>query len=77
VLTISVPDAQQLADQLALVRGEHMASDDEMHLTYNAMHTGWRQDPGRQGWQRRSPHTQLFFEYTALLVLHPAGGIKR
>ena len=75
MFSISAPGAQQLADQIALVLGEHMASDDEMHLTYTAIQSGWQHDPGREGWLARSPHTQLFFEYTALLVLRPAGGI--
>jgi hypothetical protein len=75
VFCISAPDAQQLADQLALVLGEHMANDDEMHLTYNAIQSGWQQDPGHAGWRGHSPHTQLFFEYTALLVLRPEGGM--
>ena len=77
VFSISAPDAQQLADQIALVLGEHMASDDEMHLTYNAIQTGWHHDPGREGWMRRPAYTQLLFEYTALLVLRPAGAIQR
>ncbi len=75
VFCISAPDAQQLADQIALVLGEHMASDDEMHLTYDTIQSGWQHDPGRTGWLGHSPHTQLFFEYTALLVLRPAGDI--
>jgi hypothetical protein len=69
VFCISAPDAQVLADRLALVLGEHMDSDDEMHLTYNAVQSGWKHDPGRAGWLGKPPHTQLFFEYTALLVL--------
>ena len=40
-----------------------------------AVQSGWQHDPGRPGWLGRPPHTQLFFEYTALLVLRPAGGI--
>lgn len=71
VFCIAAPDAQGLADRLAVVLGEHMAADDEMHLTYNAIQSGWEHDPGRAGWLGRSPHTQLFFEYTALLVLRP------
>ena len=73
VFCMSAPDAQQLSDQLALILGEHMASDDEMHLTYNAVQSGWQHDPGRAGRLGRSPHTQLFFEYTAVLVLRSAG----
>lgn len=75
VFCISASDAQQLADQLALVLGEHMASDDEMHLTYNAIQCGWQHDPGRAGWLGRTPLTQLYLEYTALLVLRSAGGV--
>ena len=77
MFSISAPGAQQLADQIALVLGEHMASDDEMHLTYTAIQSGWQHDPGRRGWLARPAHTQLFFEYTALLVLRPAGGIQQ
>lgn len=75
VFCISASDPQQLADHLALVLGEHMASDDEMHLTYNAIQSGWQHDPGRPGWLGRSPHTELFFEHTALLVLRSTGRI--
>jgi hypothetical protein len=74
VFCITAPDAQQLADQLALVLGERMASNDEMHLTYNAIQSGWQHDLGRAGWLGRSPHTQLYFEYTALLVLRSTEG---
>jgi hypothetical protein len=75
VFCIRASDAQQLADQLALVLGEHMASDDEIHLTYNAIQSGWQQHSGRPGWLGHSPHTELYFEYTALLVLRSAGVI--
>jgi hypothetical protein len=76
VFCVAAADAQQLADRLALVLGEHMAFDDEMHLTYNAIQSGWQHDPGREGWRRRSPHTELFFEHSALLVLRPAMRIQ-
>lgn len=69
VFCISAPDAQTLADRVAMVLGEHMAHDDDMHLTYNAIQSGWEHEPGRDGWRSRPPHTQLFFEYSALLVL--------
>jgi hypothetical protein len=74
VFCISAPDAQTLADRLALVLGEHMASDDEMHLTYNAIQSGWHHEPGHGGWLGHEPQTHLFFEYTALLVLRPPTG---
>ena len=72
VFCVAAPDPQQLADQIALVLGEHLEPDDDMHLMYNAIHTGWQHDPGRTGWRGRAAHTQRFFEYTALLVLRPA-----
>ena len=73
VFCISAPDPQQLATNSRSVLGEHMAGDDEMHLTYNGIQSGWQHDPGRTGWPGPSPHTQLFFEHTALLVLRSAG----
>ena len=69
VFCISAPDAQSLADRLAVVLGEHMDGDDEMHLTYNAIQSGWEHEPERRGWLARPSHTQLYFEYSALLVL--------
>ena len=71
VFCLANPDQQQLADQIALILGEHLAPDDELHITYGALQTGWNHDPGRAGWRGREPHTQLFFEHTALLVLRP------
>jgi len=71
VFVITAHDPQGLAERLAVVLGEHMDSGDEMHLTYNAMQSGWEHDPGRVGFLGRAAHTQLFFEYTALLVLRP------
>ena len=64
-----LPIRSRLADQIALVLGEHLADDDDMRITYSAVQTGWQHDPGRAGWLGREPHTQLFLEYTALLVL--------
>jgi hypothetical protein len=69
VFCASAPDPQQLADQIALLLGEHLAADDDMHITYNALQTGWQHDPGRPGWLGREAHTHLFLEYTALIVL--------
>jgi hypothetical protein len=69
VFCVAAPDPQQLADQIALILGEHLAADDELHITYNALQTGWEHDPGRPGWLGREPYTRLYLEYTALLVL--------
>jgi len=72
VFCVAATDPQQLANQIALVLGEHLATDDEIHITYNALQTSWEHDPGRAGWLGRAPHTQLFLEHTALLVLRAA-----
>jgi hypothetical protein len=71
-LRVAAPDPQPLADQIAPVAGEYLALADEMHLTYNAIQTDWQHDLGRAGWLGRPAHTQLFFEYTALVVLRCA-----
>lgn len=71
VFTITADNAPQLAERIALVLGEHVGADDELHITYNALQTGWHQDAGRTGWRARPAHTQLFFEHTALIVLRP------
>ncbi|MHB8657700.1 MAG: hypothetical protein ACYC91_07050 [Solirubrobacteraceae bacterium] len=77
VFCVAAPDPQQLADQIALVLGEHLATDDEIHITYNALQTGWQHDPGRPGWLGGAAHTQLFLEHTALLVLRAASSEER
>jgi hypothetical protein len=42
VFYISAPTMPDLVDRLALVLGEHMHDDDELHVTYNAMQTAGR-----------------------------------
>ncbi len=69
VFCVAAPDPQQLADQITLVLGEHLAAEDDLHITYNSIQTGWQHDPGRPGWLGHGAHTLLFFEYTAVLVL--------
>ena len=69
VFSIAAPDQQTLADQIALLLGEHLATNDELHITYNVSQVGWRHDPGRAGLRPRPPHTRLEFEFSALIVL--------
>ena len=42
VFCLAAPDPQQLADHIALALGEHLTADDHMHITYNALQTGWQ-----------------------------------
>ena len=67
---LTAASMQQLADSLAITLGEHMDDNDELHVTYNAMQNGSQQHPGKPGLLLgRDPHTELFFEYSALVVL--------
>jgi hypothetical protein len=77
VFSIGAPDAQELADRIAIVLGEHLAAGDELHITYNALNAGWQQDTGRTARPERAAHMQLFFEHTALLVLRPPGPARQ
>jgi len=67
---VTAANMQQLADSLAILLGEHMDDNDELHVTYNAMQNGSQHHAGKTGpLHRRDPHTELFFEYSALVVL--------
>lgn len=72
VFYIAAPTIQELVDQLALVLGEHMHDGDELHVTYNAMQSGWQEHPPTKGGLIRQPKagwTELGFEYSAFVVL--------
>ena len=64
---------QELVDRLALVLGEHMHDGDELHFTYDAMQSGWQEDPPTKGGLIRRPEagwTEPRFEYSAFVVLY-------
>jgi hypothetical protein len=72
VFYIAAPSMQELVDRLALVLGEHMHDGDELHVTYNAMQSGWTNHPPTKGHLLRAPEqgwTELHFEYSAFVVL--------
>ena len=72
VFYIAAPTMQDLVDRLALVLGEHMHDGDELHVTYNAMQSGWTEHPPKKGDLIRRPEagwTELRFEYSAFVVL--------
>jgi hypothetical protein len=63
---------QGLTDRLALILSEHMHDGDELHVTYNAMQSGWDNHPPKKGSIVRKPEpgwTELRFEYSAFVVL--------
>ena len=68
VVWVAAATMPALVERLALVLGERMADDDELHVTYNAMQSGFRHlPPARDGNQ----WTELHFEYSAFVVLRP------
>jgi len=66
VFWIAAATTQALVDRLALVLDEHMTADDELHVTYNAMQSGWQHHPARL---MQKEWTELHFEYSAFVVL--------
>ncbi len=76
VFWVSADTMQGLVERLALVLGEHMSDGDELHVTYNAMQSGWRDHAPRKGNLIRRPEsgwTELRFEYSAFVVLRERG----
>ena len=60
-----------VAAQQQGVLGEWMTDDAELHVTYNAMQSGFQHHPPqRDGTQ----WTDLHFEYSAFVVLRPRDG---
>jgi hypothetical protein len=75
VFWLQAPDMQGLVDRLALVLSEHMDPGDELHVSYNAMQSGWQEHPDRKGSVLRAPEpawTELRFEYSAFVILRGA-----
>lgn len=60
---------QEMMDRVAVILGEHLQEDDELHVSYNAMPSGYQQHSGARVIGPAKPYTELFFEYSALLVL--------
>lgn len=72
VFWLQADDMQGLVDRLALVLSEHMGAGDELHVTYNAMQSGWQEHPAQKGSVLKSPEppwTELRFEYSAFVIL--------
>ncbi len=76
VFYIAARTVQDLTSRVALVLGEHMRDDDELHITYNAMQAGWTEHQPKKGNIIRPPQqgwTELHFEYSAMVVLRERG----
>lgn len=64
---VSGSSREELVHRVTLIFAEHVHDDDEVHIAYNAMQTAWRDQRPSDG--RRSSFTELFFEYSALIVV--------
>jgi hypothetical protein len=69
VFSVSAPSMQELIDRMAVILGEHLDEGDELHVSFNSMQNGSQEHPGTKLLQTPRPWTELFFEYSALLVL--------
>ena len=52
-----------------MILGEHLDQGDELHVSFNSMQNGSQQHARQKLLQTPRPWTELFFEYSALLVL--------
>jgi hypothetical protein len=64
---VSAASREELVRRVTLTFAEHVHDDDEVHIAYNAMQTGWRDQPPHDADQ--SSFTELFFEYSALIII--------
>lgn len=72
VFWVVAPTMPDLVTRMALVLGEHMTDDDELHVTYNAMQNGWQHHAAQPRRLTKPPTqdwTELQFEYSAFVVL--------
>ena len=69
VFSLTGATMQDLIDRIAVILGEHLDSADQLHVCFNAMQNGSQQHAGHKLLQAPRPWTELFFEYSALLVL--------
>jgi hypothetical protein len=65
--TVWAASREELLERVTLIFAEHVHDDDEVHIAYNAMQTGWQDHPSRDA--KEPPFKELFFEYSALIVV--------
>lgn len=74
VLYLQAGSMPELGQRLAMLLSEHMTEEEDCHVSYSSMQSGWRQHPApRRGvfGALAQPWTELFFTYSALVVLRP------
>lgn len=65
--TVWAASRKELLQRVTLIFAEHIQDDDEVHIAYHAMQTGWQDHPPRNA--NQPSFTELFFEYSALIVV--------
>jgi hypothetical protein len=73
VWSVQAPSQQILTDRVALVLGEHMADGDELHISHAVIQNGSEEHVRPRLLREPQLHTDLYFEYSALIVLRSAG----
>jgi hypothetical protein len=72
VWSIAASSQQDLTDRIALVLGEHMSDDDELHITHAVVQNGSEDRQRRHLMREPETWTELYFEYSAVIVLRGA-----
>ena len=69
VWSIVAPTQQELAERVAVVLGEHMTDDDELHITHAVVQNGAEARTRRRVLRDNDAWVELSFEYSAVIVL--------
>jgi hypothetical protein len=69
VWSVQAVSQQELIDRVAVVLGEHMADNDELHITYAVVQNGSEEHVRPRVLRGPDVWTQLYFEYSALIIL--------
>lgn len=69
VWSVLAASQQDLTDRVAVVLGEHMADGDELHVTYAVVQNGSQEHVRPRLLRDPEVWTELYFEYSALLIL--------
>jgi hypothetical protein len=69
VWSVLATSHQDLIDRVAVVLGEHMADNDELHVTYAVVQNGSEEHVRHRVLREPDVWTELHFEYSALIIL--------
>ncbi len=69
VWSVQAASQRALIDRVAVLLGEHMADGDELHVTYAVVENGSQAHVKARLLGAPAVWTELYFEYSALIVL--------